>query len=175
VPGLARGELVGVLVVDSSFPVAFNDTDQHVLCIVANALASAIEHIRALEPDNDPPDPAASGAPASVPAHITTHVRYFAVDGSVFFGADYIIKGVAGRILWSLMRQHVADGRRDFSNKELRLDASLDMPGFKDNLESRLTLLKRRLDERAARVRIERTARGRFRLVVDGALRLVEQ
>ena len=55
VPAMARGELIGVLAVDSSSPVAFNDTDQQTLSIVANALASAIEHIRALEPDDDPP------------------------------------------------------------------------------------------------------------------------
>ncbi|HEU4841808.1 MAG TPA: GAF domain-containing protein, partial [Ilumatobacteraceae bacterium] len=55
VPAMARGELIGVLAVDSSAPVAFNDTDQQTLAIVANALASAIEHIRALEPDDDPP------------------------------------------------------------------------------------------------------------------------
>ena len=46
-------------------------------------------------------------------------------------------QSVAGRILWTLLRQHVADGRPDFSNKELRLDPPLDMSGFKHNLESR--------------------------------------
>jgi hypothetical protein len=37
-----------------------------------------------------------------------------------------------------------------------------------------LILLKRRLDERDAPIRIEKTGRGRFRLLVDGELRLEE-
>ncbi len=99
-------------------------------------------------------------------------MRFFAVDGSVFLGHDYLIRGVAGRILWSLLQRHVADGRRDFTNKEIRLDPSLELPSFRDNLDSRLILLKRRLDERAAPVRIERTGRGRLRLHVDGPIQL---
>lgn len=174
VPAMARGELIGVLAVDSAYPVAFNDTDQQTLAIVAATLASAIEHIRAIEPDDGPtpaPHPSHHAATGDEP----TVVRYFAVDGSVFLGTDYLIKGVAGRILWALLGQHVADGRVDFTNKELRLDPSLEMPGFKDNLESRLILLKRRLDERDAPVTIERTGRGRFRLDVATPLRLLAQ
>jgi adenylate cyclase len=101
-------------------------------------------------------------------------VRFFAVDGSTFLGGDYLIKGVAGRILWSLLRHYNAERRVEFTNKEVRLDPSLELPEFRDNLDSRLILLKRRLDERDAPIRIEKTGRGRFRLLVEGTLRLDE-
>jgi hypothetical protein len=108
------------------------------------------------------------------PGPASTRVRFFAVDGSTFLDGDYLIKGVAGRVLWVLLRHHEREGRIDFTNKEVRLDPSLELPEFRDNLESRLILLKRRLDERDAPVRIEKTGRGRFRLLVDGELRLEE-
>ena len=183
VPAFARGELVGVLVAESRRPVAFGAADEDVLGVAASMLASAIEHVRAVERDpeattDEPPQPSAAeqlAAPPLVhaaPDGASLAVRFFPVDGSVFVDGDYVIKGVAGRILWSLLEEYVDDGRVDFTNRELRLDPALDLPGFKDNLESRLILLKRRLDEHEAPVRIEKTGRGRFHLHVAGPLRL---
>lgn len=173
VPAVARGQVVGVLAVESDRPARYTDLDAATLTMVAAVVAGAVEAIRA-EESAAPARPAAPAAPAPAPAAAATHVRFFPVDGSTFLDGDYLIKGVAGRLLWSLLGQHEREGRTDFTNREVRLDPSLDLPDFRDNFESRLILLKRRLDEREAPVRIVKTGRGRFRLAVATALRLEE-
>jgi predicted pyridoxine 5'-phosphate oxidase superfamily flavin-nucleotide-binding protein len=174
VPALALNQLVGVLMVESHRPVAFYATDEALLTVVAALVANAIEVERAREATADAPAArplANTETDTSAPA---THVRFFAVDGSTFLDGDYLIKGVAGRILWSLLGHYDREGRVEFTNKEVRLDPSLELPEFRDNLDSRLLLLKRRLDERSAPIRIEKTGRGRFRLIVHTSLRLDE-
>ena len=184
VPLQAAGSLVGVLVADRLQPIGFSTGDEQVLGVVASLLASAIEHLRAVErePVAEPlvevvdahPVQQPAGAPGAAPSD-RLRVRCFAVDGSVFLGDEYLVKGVAGRILASMLRQHGATGRVDFTNKELRLDRTLELPAYKDNLESRLLLLKRRLDERHAPVRLVKTGRGHVRLVVDVPVELVTE
>jgi hypothetical protein len=94
------------------------------------------------------------------------HLRHFAANDSVFLDDAYLIKGVAGAILWKLLKDFVRHGRTDFSNRELRLDTSIRLPDVTDNLEARLVLLRRRLAEHGPHLRIEKTGRGRFRLLV---------
>jgi predicted pyridoxine 5'-phosphate oxidase superfamily flavin-nucleotide-binding protein len=179
VPALALGQLVGVLTVETVPAASYGEADEAALSVVASLVANAIETIRAEERAATATATVASfsaTAAASAPASAgpATHVRFFAVDGSTFLDGDYVIKGVAGRLLWSLLRQYETEGRIDFTNREVRLDPTLDLPDFRDNFESRLIMLKRRLDERSAPIRIEKTGRGRFRLDVDTALRLEE-
>jgi GAF domain len=171
VPAMVLGQLVGVLAVESDQQMAFTDDDEALLSVLGTMVASAIEIDWANERNVDAAAPVGRAQPPLVAAH-TTPVRFFSVDGSTFLGADYLIKGVAGRILWVLLRHYEQDGRTEFTNKEVRLDPSLELPEFRDNLESRLILLKRRLEERDAPIRIEKTGRGRFRLVVDTTLSL---
>lgn len=173
VPALAMGQLVGVLMVETTAPAAYDETDEAVLMVVAGIVANAVEaeKVRAASASVEPARWSDADTPPQPPTE-AVEVRYFAVDGSTFVDRDYLIKGVAGRILWALLQAHAADGRTEFTNREVRLDPSLELPEFRDNFESRLILLKRRLDERDAPVRIEKTGRGRFRLVVSTPLRL---
>ncbi len=173
VPAVAHGQVVGVLLVESTAPVAFGAADEALLAVVASIVAGAVEtdRVRAREPAGGEgrTDATATDLGASAPE---TRVRFFAVDGSTFLDDEYLIKGVAGRILWSLLGSYAREGRVDYTNREVRLDPTLELPEFRDNFESRLILLKRRLEERGAPIGIEKTGRGRFRLVVTAKLRL---
>ncbi|RPH45804.1 MAG: GAF domain-containing protein [Burkholderiales bacterium] len=123
---------------------------------------------------------AASGAsaggavPERSPGAGPIALRHYPHDDSVFLGDDYLIKGVAGQVLWLMARDHVEHGRTQFTNRELRLDPRLRLPDIGDNLEARLVLLQRRLADRCACLRLEKAGRGRLRLEVSRALRLVE-
>jgi adenylate cyclase len=172
VPAMSRGQLVGVLVVESEQGLAFDELDESMLSVVATLVANAIESERA----QDRPEEAAARRPQPTSVTggptATTHVRFFPADGSTFVDGDYVIKGVAGRLLWSLLRARVEEGRTEFTNREVRLDPSLELPDLRDNFESRLILLKRRLEERNLPVRVEKCGRGRFSVVAETALRL---
>lgn len=172
VPLMAMGRFVGVLLVESSVQLAFDETDEATLTVVAGMIANAIEIDRVRERDLAESSSSTGTPVPRAPVVPTTQVRFFPVDGSVFFGTDYLIKGVAGRILWSLLNAYEHERREEFTNREVRLDPSLELPEYRDNLESRLILLKRRLDERDSPVRIEKTGRGRFRLIVTTPLQL---
>jgi predicted pyridoxine 5'-phosphate oxidase superfamily flavin-nucleotide-binding protein len=174
VPAIARDRVFGVLVAESSRRLAFGTGDEHALAVAASLVATAManEPQQARRPEVSSPAAASPETADRAGVVPSTHVRFFAVDGSTFLDGDYLIKGVAGRILWSLLGQHQRHGRTEFTNREVRLDPTLELPELRDNLESRLILLKRRLDEREAPVRIEKTGRGQFRLAVSTELRL---
>lgn len=166
---LAHGaRLLGVLYAESEQNAFFSHADEDALVVYGCHLAALIVHLAALPEDAEP----ALAAPAPKPSGAPLAVRYFAHDHSVFVDNDYLIRGVAGSILWTLLNEHAASGRRDFCNRELRRDPRLPLPDFADNLETRLILLARRLAERCPSIALEKTGRGRFRLVLTRPLAL---
>lgn len=172
VPLLSAGRLLGVLFVESPNDLQFGFEDEDMLVAMAGHLAAAIDLMQA---HTEVPDPAA--APPPSPAAMTgapLQLRRFASNDSIFVGDRYLIKGVAGAILWKLLGDHVRKGRTEFSNRELRLDPALRLPDVSDNLEARLVLLRRRLAEHGPELRLEKTGRGRFRLIVQQPVQLVE-
>ncbi len=176
VPLLAAGRLLGALCVESPQELAFAYDDEDALVALAAQLGSAA---LALQQASDTaalaePAPPRPPAPARPVAGEALEVRHYRVNHSVFVGSDYLIKGVAGAILWRLLQVQSASGRCDFSNRELRATPDLGLPEISDNLEARLVLLQRRLAERCPAIGIEKTGRGQFRLQLTRTLRLVE-
>ena len=172
VPIEAFGQLIGVLFVESARDLAFSYDEEDALVSVAGQLGTAIRHLQETERDA-PREEAAEPAAREPTAREPLQVRHFGENDSIFLDDQYLIKGVAGAILWALVRDH-AQGRNRFTNRELRLDPRIKLPDLSDNLEARLILLQKRLEERAAGLRIEKTGRGQFRLAVDRPLHLVD-
>ena len=171
VPVCAGGRLAGMLYVESPQDHRFGYDDEDALAAIATQLGLALQHVQSAEAQDEPTEAPASTAPA---AGAPIAVRHYAANDSVFLGDDYLIKGVAGAILWKLLRDYTHAQRTEFTNRELRLDPAIRLPDIADNLEARLVLLQRRLVERSPDLRIEKTGRGRFRLCVERAVQLVD-
>jgi putative methionine-R-sulfoxide reductase with GAF domain len=165
--------LVGVIAADDHDPLRFGEWDEAYLHDIANQIALGVDRITASDDDDDDaPMLTIAAAPKSDKRRTFT---FYANDDCVFIDDEYLIRNVPGRILWKLLGEFQRDGRTEFSNRELRLDPSLGMPAIKDNLESRLILLRKRLDEKCPDVRIVPVSRGKFALQVGVAVELVER
>jgi adenylate cyclase len=171
VPIVVTDQVVGVLYAESGEDKRFSYEHEDLLVALAAQLGASIALLRLSAESHD--GAPAEAAPARRPlSGAPVRLRHYPVNDSVFIDDEYLIKGVAGAILWKLAQEFAAGRRTEFTNRELRLDPSLHLPDISDNLEARLILLARRLAERCPRLRIVKTGRGRFRFEADAPLQL---
>ena len=168
VPLLVRGELVGVLCLESEVRYRFHEEDKATIELLGNYLAIAIQNMQLQDAAAPPTEPAAPPVPAVTHPKSSRHdVVFYGVDEVVMVDGEYLVRSLPAKILWRLLNVRESTGRDEFTNRELRLDKSLNLPEWKDNLESRLILLRRRLEQKCPDIRLVPTGRGRFRLAVD--------
>lgn len=165
-------KLLGVLYVESDRDMRFSFEDEDALSVMANQLATAI-YLERLRNDMDEEKPETLATP-QMPDGTPIQVRYYPINQSIFIDDEYLIKGVAGAILRKLLRDWFDHKRSEFTNRQLRLDPTLKLPEFGDNLEARLVLLQKRLAERCDFMQLQKTGRGRFRLTITRPLQLTE-
>ena len=174
IPLLVRDELVGVLCVETDRDYRFHEEDRTYLEVLGGYLAIAIQNAllreRAEEGDALPQRPAP--APSAPARRAPLRVEYFTRDETILVDGEYLVRGVPAKVLWKVLTEHASGAAAEFTNRRLRLDRALGLPEFKDNLESRLILLRRRLEERCPEIRIVQSGRGRFRLELAGPVEL---
>ena len=183
VPLLNRGELIGVLCIESEMPYRFHEDDKRSIELLGSYLAIAI-HSMLLQERSD----SLGDATAAPPPHAREHtvppgrgqrrqreVAYYSTDECILIDGEYLIRSLPAKILWKLLQAKQAEGRVEFTNRELRLDKSLNLPEWKDNLESRLLLLRRRLEQKCPDLRLVPKARGRFVLEFGSDVVLVNK
>lgn len=171
-PLLSRNKLLGVLCLQSAETGRFLETDERVMQIVARHLAVSMANAMATDSTELKVARLQSGPAAPASSHAV--IKHYRSDDSIFIDDAYLTKGIPGRLFWKLLQAFVGTGRATFTNKEIRLDASLGLPDIKDNLEARLILLRRRLDERCEFMRLVHARRGHLHLEVHRRITLEE-
>lgn len=165
-PLMHGGRVLGILHLDSDVPGHFDEDTGRLVRVIAGHLAmTLVAHAGSGE------EPAPATFDGIDPSRAT--VAFYEHDGTLLVDGSYVIKGVPGRILAAMLDEHARSGRTEFTNRELRLDRTIELPVGNDNLESRLLTLRRRLADGDQPFRLERIGRGRLRLDLDGPVRLV--
>ncbi len=168
-PILGEGRVQGVLFAESETPMAFGHAEEDALSLVASHFGARMCALRQAVVDDAQDE--ATPPPTATRKVVLRFVRF---DQSVFLDNDYLIKGVAGAILWRLLQIHRETGRSEFSLRELRVDPELRLPTLSENLDARLILLRRRLLERGGGIQIQKSGRGRVRLDLECLLSFEE-
>jgi hypothetical protein len=182
IPLTVGNRLIGVIAAEDRDPMRFSEWHEAYLQIVANQIALSLDHM--IDRCNELADiPIEVAAPPPVPILSTPEcerrakrrLTYYRSDDAIFVDDEYLIRNIPARILWKVLGESQRTGRTEFSNREMRVDQSLGLPPVKDNLESRLILLRHRLQAKCPDLRIVSTGRGRFGLRAEGPIEMVER
>jgi adenylate cyclase len=178
VPLVVRGELLGVLCIESETKYRFHEDDKATIEMLGSQLAIAIQNMQLREKERAMAAPkAAAPEPTPVVSRSASRreITYYAGEEVLMVDGEYLIRSLPARILWKLLTTKQREGRSEFTNRELRLDKSLNLPEYKDNLETRLLLLRRRLEEKGPDIRMVPKGRGRFAIETVCEIELVEK
>lgn len=99
---------------------------------------------------------------------------YFTEDESLTLNGRHFTKGVQAKILKALLEDHLAVGKRDFEYRDFKRRFEITLGQKNSNFEIRFARLAEKLEADECGLRIEKTGRGRFRLLVTGLLELRE-
>ena len=174
IPLTVGDRLVGVLSAEDRDPMRFTEWHEAYLQIVGNQIALGIDRMQSIEPETSQPV-TPTVAPPTPTSRATRTLTYYRKDDAIFVDGEYLIRNIPARILWKLLGESQRTGRTEFTNREVRLDESLGLPPVKDNFESRLILLRHRLQEKFPDVKIVSTGRGRFALQKNVAIEMIER
>jgi len=183
IPLTIGDRLVGVIAAEDRDPMRFSEWHEAYLEIIANQIALGID--RMIDRGDEPADTALVDGISYPPARAVTRtsdicrakrrLTYYRNDDAIFVDDEYLIRNIPARILWKVLGESQRTGRTEFSNREMRVDSALGLPPVKDNFESRLILLRHRLQQKCPDLQIVSTGRGRFALRADAAIEMVER
>ena len=174
VPLLSRGRFIGVLALESKDPLAFLARENALLTTIGSHLATAIDQL-SRDMDDAPTERTKIAAAPAARQTATRKFTFYPKDETICVDGDYLIRSVPAKIMWRLLTQYREEGRIEFTNRELRMDSWLGLPELKDNLETRLILLRRRLELKCPDVKLVPRGRGRFALETNANIDLLEK
>jgi adenylate cyclase len=180
IPLTVGDRLVGVLSAEDRDSMRFGEWHEAYLQIIGNQIALGIDRMMAIEAESEASQAIpAQGVRGEGRGRQATKTRrtltYYKKDDAIFVDGEYLIRNIPARILWKLLEESQRTGRTEFTNREVRIDESLGLPPVKDNFESRLILLRHRLQEKCPDVQIVSTGRGRFALQTSATIEMIEK
>jgi hypothetical protein len=122
-------KLVGVLAVESTRPLGIDESQEAFLSNRRRPRGAGHRRMMAREEEEADPEPVPHMAPPpAVAKRAVRQFLYYPADDCIFVDGSYLVRNLPGKILWKLLSARVNEGRTEFTNRELRLDASLGLP-----------------------------------------------